>query len=398
MGDTGGGRSSVVLGDDEEEVFGKIKRTVEASRASAQKDPADEDPPDEDFPDDDEPPLLSADEVDAAWEMEPAPAEGASAVESVADDPARAGGWRRGAAAALDLGVSLAALGVAVLVSELLWLRSGGQVSAPLWLLAAVFAGAGWTHTLVGEGLCGGATLGKRALGLRVAVPGGGALPVWRVALRRLCLDTLLVALAAVARWFTMVRQHGRIPAGGPVGLDASDAAVFCAFFLNLVVLAALARRFDPRRRFPHDWVAGLSVVCDGDAEAGAGAAAGSGGRRVAAPVGAVRPRWDDETAEVASSRPWDGRKWRLDPAAAAKAADAAEARRGPLERLVERVVAWGEPARSKTAGEGAVPTAWKDVPLPARRRRPGAVARLADRLVAWSEGEPRTPDGGAGN
>ena len=226
MGDTGGGRSSVVLGDDEEEVFGKIKRTVEASRASAQKDPADEDPPDEDFPDDDEPPLLSADEVDAAWEMEPAPAEGASAVESVADDPARAGGWRRGAAAALDLGVSLAALGVAVLVSELLWLRSGGQVSAPLWLLAAVFAGAGWTHTLVGEGLCGGATLGKRALGLRVAVPGGGALPVWRVALRRLCLDALgrgaggggaLVHDGPAARSHSRGRSRGsgRIGCGG---------------------------------------------------------------------------------------------------------------------------------------------------------------------------------------
>lgn len=296
----------------------------------------------------------------------------------------RAGVWRRTAAAALDAGVSLVAAGVVLLVSELLWLRSDGAVSVPVWVPVLVFFGAGWAHTLVGEGLCDGVTLGKRALGLRVV--GGGGFPpaLWRVAARRACLDAVVLVVTALALWLTMVRQYGGLPQGAPVEMDGSDAVVFCAFFVNLVVLLAFARRFDPQQRFPHDSLAELAVIIPEPAVDGPG----SGGRRVAAPVGAARPRWDEETAEVAPVRPWDGRKWRPDPEAAHKAAEREGARMGPVSRLIERVVAWGggsgPAAGEKAAGEGAKAAS----SVPGGDRRVEFVNRLADRVVAWSEGE----------
>ena len=307
-----------------------------------------------------------------------------------------AGVWPRAAAALLDAAVSLAAAGVVVLVSELLWLRSDGAVSVPVWVPVVVFFAVGWAHTLFGEGLCAGVTLGKRALRLRV-VGGGGADPVlWRVAARRVCLDVVVMAVAALALWLTMVRQYGGLPAGAPVDLDASDAVVFCAFFANLVVLLALGRRLDPQRRFPHDSLAGLAVLRTVALAAGegAGAGAGVGRRRVAAPVGAVSARWTEETAEVAPVRPWDGREWRPDPAAAGRVVARERARMGPASRLIERVVAWGQgsaasPVKDADVGseEGSRPSG--------RGRRSGVVNRLADRVVAWSEGEPGPASGG---
>ncbi|MDE2907395.1 MAG: RDD family protein [Acidobacteriota bacterium] len=306
----------------------------------------------------------------AAWGLSP-----------LAKPVVRAGVWRRTAAAVLDAGVSLVAAGVVLLVSELLWLRSAGAVSAPVWVPVLVFFGGGWAHTLVGEGLCNGVTLGKRALGLRVV--GGGGFPpaLWRVAVRRACLDAVVLVVTALALWLTMVRQYGGLPQGTPVDMDGSDAAVFCAFFVNLAVLLALARRFDPKRRFPHDSLAELAVIIPEPAGGGAAAGSGSPGRRVAAPVGVVRPRWDKETAEVAPVRPWDARKWRPDPAAAKKAAERARARMGPVSRLIEWVVARGG---GSGAGEGAKAAS----SAPGGGRRVGFVNRLADRLVAWSEGE----------
>ena len=328
---------------------------------------------------------------DEAWEASVAPARVPVAAKAVP-----AGVPRRLAAALLDAGLSLAAAGVVLLVSELLWLRSQGAVSVPVWAPVLVFFAAGWAHTLAGEGLCAGATLGKRALGLRVVGGGGHEPALWRVAARRACLDAVVLVVTALALWLTMVRQYGGLPPGTPVDLDGSDVAVFCAFFVNLVVLLALGRRFDPKRRFPHDSLAGLAVVRTAAADVGKGPAAGSGRRRVAAPVGVVRPRWDEETAEVAPARPWDGRRWRPDPAAAAKAAERERARMGPVSRLIERAVAWGQgsvaafPAKAADAG-----------PEEASRRsgggrRVGVVNRLADRVVAWSEGETGPPSGGA--
>ena len=319
----------------------------------------------------------------AAWEL---PAIAASVPAAAKALPA--GVARRGAAALLDAGVSLAAAGLVLLVSELLWLRSRGAVSVPVWAPVLVFFAAGWAHALVGEALCGGATLGKRALGLRV-VGGGGQEPVlWRVAVRRACLDAVVLAVTALALWLTMVRQYGGLPPGAPVDLDGSDVAVFCAFFVNLVVLLALGRRLDPKRRFPHDSLAGLAVVCAAAADAGKGPAAGSGRRRVAAPVGVVRSRWDDETAEVVPARPWDGRKWRADPAAAAKAAERERERMGAVSRLIERVVAWGQGRAAPPAKvAGAGPTAAAHA-SGAGRRGVGVINRLADRVVAWSEGD----------
>ena len=388
MSGDGGDQGEVVLGDEERQQF---ETAVDTVRRAAELD---------------EPPALTAEDgvsgaedgdegahaeaVDpdalddpAAWEL---PAADSS---PVAGKPVPAGLWRRIAAAVLDAGVSLAAAGVALLVSELLWLRSGGEVSVPVWVPVLVFFAVGWTHTLAGEGLCAGVTLGKRVLRLRVAGGGGREPALWRVAVRRACLEAVVLAVAALALWFTMVRQYGGLPPGTPVELDGSDAAVFCAFFVNLAVLLALARRFDPQRRFPHDSLAGLAVVCSGGPRA---AGAGSSGRRVAAPVGVVRPRWDDETAEVAPERPWDGRRWRPDPAAAAKAADRERARMGPASRLIDRAVAWGQGAVAAPAAKVGDAESKAASPGSGGRGRVGLVSRLADRVVAWSEGETGPP------
>ena len=388
MSGDGGEQGEVVLGDEERQQF---ETAVDTARRVAELD---------------EPPALTAEDgvsgaedgdkgahaeaVDpdalddpAAWEL---PAADSS---PVAGKPVPAGPWRRIAAAVLDVGVSLAAAGVALLVSELLWLRSGGEVSAPVWVPVLVFFAVGWTHTLAGEGLCAGVTLGKRVLRLRVAGGGGREPALWRVAVRRACLEAVVLAVAALALWFTMVRQYGGLPPGTPVELDGSDAAVFCAFFVNLAVLLALARRFHPQRRFPHDSLAGLVVVCSG----GPGAAgAGSSGRRVAAPVGVVRPRWDDETAEVVPERPWDGRRWRPDPAAAAKAAERERARMGPVSRLIDSAVAWGQGAVAAPAAKVGDAESKAASPGSGGGGRVGLVNRLADRVVAWSEGETGSP------
>ena len=335
----------------------------------------------------------------AAWELA-ADSPSASAVSRAPAaelQTAEAGALLRAAAALLDAGLSLAAAGLALLVSELLWLRSEGAVSAPVWVPVLVFFAAGWTHTLAGEGLCAGVTAGKRALGLRVVGADGAEPALWRVAARRACLDALVLAVTVLALWLTMVRQYGGLPPGTPVEMDGSDVAIFCAFFVNLLVLLALGCCFDPQRRFPHDRLAGLGVVRSGDGVVQVGAAAGSGGRRVAAPVGAVRSRWDDETAEVAPARPWDGQRWRPDPAAAAAAEECRWERLGPVSRWIERVVAWGqgtEPAVSAQDASAGV----KEVRWSGEGRRIGivnVVNRIADRVVAWSEGETRRSSGG---
>ncbi|MCY4635156.1 MAG: RDD family protein [Acidobacteria bacterium] len=217
MSGDGNEQGEVVLGDEERQQF---ETAVDTVRRAAELD---------------EPPALTAEDgvsggedgdeaahaeaVDpdalddpAAWEL---PAADSS---PVAGKPVPAGLWRRIAAAVLDAGVSLAAAGVALLVSELLWLRSGGEVSAPVWVPVLVFFAVGWTHTLAGEGLCAGVTLGKRVLRLRVAGGGGREPALWRVAVRRACLEAVVLAVAALALWFTMVRQYRGAAAGDAGG------------------------------------------------------------------------------------------------------------------------------------------------------------------------------------
>lgn len=389
MCENAGEQGEVVIGEREKAHF---ETAVTSARRSADADRHPELTAGDGSPGEVEEALAQVPDDRAAWEL---PAIAASL--PAAAKAAPAGVPRRAAAALLDAGASLGAAGLALLVSELLWLRSQGAVSVPVWAPVLVFFAAGWAHTLAGEGLCAGATLGKRALGLRVVGGGGQEPALWRVAARRACLDAAVLVVTALALWLTMVRQYGGLPPGTPGDLDGSDVAVFCAFFVNLLVLLAFARRFDPKRRFPHDSLAGLAVVRTAAADAGKGPAAGSGRRRVAAPVGVVPPRWDEETAEVAPARPWDGRKWPPDPAAAAKAAERARARMGPVSRLIERAVAWGQgsvaapPVKAAAAGPEAAG------PEEASRgsgagRRVGVISRLADRLVAWSEGETGPP------
>lgn len=386
MSGDGGEQGGVVLGDEERQQF---ETAMDTARRAAELD---------------EPPALTAEDGVSGEEDEDEEAEAEALDPNALDDPAAwelpaalaapaakkavaAGAPRRLAAALLDAGVSLAAAGVGLLVSELLWLRSEGAVSVPVWVPVLVFFAAGWAHALVGEGLCGGVTLGKRALGLRVVGPGGVEPALWRVAVRRAGLDAVVLVVATLALWFTMVRQYGGLPSGTPVQLDGSDVAVFCAFFVNLVVVLALARQFDPQRRFPHDSLAGLAVVCSGSPRAAGGAAAGSSGRRVAAAVGVVRPRWDDETAEVAPERPWDGRRWRPDPAGAAKAVERERERMGPVSRLIDRAVAWGQGAVAAPAAKVGNAESRAASPGSGGGGRVALLNRLADRVVAWSEG-----------
>ena len=389
MSGNAGGQADPLLTDEEEQDFQTALKARRSADVDAHPALTDEDP---EAAGEDSGGVAERvlEQDDDAWET-PVP----SARVPVAAKTVLPGVPRRLAAALLDAGVSLVAAGLVLLVSELLWLRSDGAVSVPVWVPVLVFFGAGWAHTLAGEGVFGGVTLGKCALGLRVVGGGGQAPALWRVAARRACLDAVVLVVAALALWLTMVRQYGGLPPGTPVDLDGSDAAVFCAFFVNLVVLLAFARRFDPKRRFPHDSLAGLAVVCTAAADARASAAVGSGGRRVAAPVGVVSSRWTEETAEVAPARPWDRRKWRPDPAVAAKAAERERARMGPVSRLIERAVAWGQgsvaapPAKAAAAGPEEASRA------SGGGRRVGAINRLADRVVAWSEGETGPPSRG---
>ena len=143
------------LSDDERRVFQDLRARVDAGRQSAA----------------DVPPVLSdlsPDEADEAWEAsledpvadesEPASAQ----VASVSSGPpgfAVASVWRRAGAAAIDAACSIVIVGLVTVVSEVLWLRSGGRVSAPVSALAALFVLSGWVHVFVGEALFGGATL-----------------------------------------------------------------------------------------------------------------------------------------------------------------------------------------------------------------------------------------------
>ena len=377
---------------DESDVFEDMRAGVEASRQSGTE----------------RPPVLSSefspDDTDEAWEasvedafsdaVDPASAPVGTAFPGLVPAPV----WRRAAAAALDAVCSLLVVGLVAVVSEVLWLRSGGQVSAPVSALAALFVLAGWVHAFAGEALSGGATLGKRALGLRVVGHGDGAPAVWRVVVRRLVLDGQALVVAALALWFTMVRQHRGLADTTPVALDRSDATVFLAFLLNLVVLVVLLRHFDPQRRFLHDRLAGLQVVWPEGA--GGQAALRSGGRRVAAPVGRRSVVWDNEAVGVVAPRPWEGVEWRPDPVAAAVAAARRRERRGRFAGLLDRVVGWAEGKKPAAPACASGMLASSAAPV-GQRPLPGVVARSVDWLVAWWEGEqtrpaPEKPDDGS--
>ena len=342
---------------------------------------------------------LSPEDDDEAWEIptDPVPA-------PVSPPPGafiEASLWRRGGAALVDAGCSLGVTGLAAAVSELLWWRSGGQVSAPVPALAALFFVAGWTHSVVGEGLCGGATLGKRWAALRVVDRRGRKPRVGWVLLRRLALDAVGLGIASLALWLTMVRQYGGLLDAAPVALERGDLAVFCAFAVNLLVLLGLAGRLDPQRRLPHDWLAGLCVA-EADSLAvpspSVPAGASAGGRRVAGPVGAALPVWDAESVGVVRLRPWEGRKAPPDPAGADAALKRRRDRAGSVARVVDGLVDWAGrrgAAASRSAASGPAAAGSAALPSgPPGRRGGGAVARAADALVSWWEGDR---DGGSG-
>lgn len=368
------------LSADEDRQFDAMRSGVAAQRRAALSDP----------------PELSAAEADAAWEAElDRPDEEPEAARTVAA-PVRAGPreapvWRRLLAVLVDAACSAAPVAVAAGVSELLWLRSQGAVSVPLSALAALFVLVGWTHTLAGEASAGGATLGKRAAGLRVVDAGGERPAASRVVLRRFGLDVLVFVLVALALWFTMVRQHGGLVDDAVSAFAFSDFLVFAAFLVNLAVVLLFVRHLDPQGRFPHDRLAGLYVVVgegrwgmDGAGSAEAGRPAG---RHVEAPIGAGRVSWDAESMSVVVPRPWDGRRWYPDLQAAAAAESRRRESAGRVERFLYRLELWVEGVRPPAASS-------RESAAPAPSCSPSRLMRALDALVSRSDQSGRTRDG----
>ncbi|MBM3988834.1 MAG: RDD family protein [Planctomycetes bacterium] len=179
--------------------------------------------------------------------LAPVPAQGAA----LPHEPRAAASLpRRAAAAGLDLLVvgtlaklaSLAAtrVGWPEPPDALHWhLRSLATLSVPIWL-----------YLTLGEALPGSATLGKRALGLRVVDTYGGRLPLGRTALRALLkLGPLLLAQVACA-YPTPITELGTAPM--PRLLVAAYAA------LGLYVATAM---MSLKKQSVHDWATSSYVI-----------------------------------------------------------------------------------------------------------------------------------------
>ena len=68
----------------------------------------------------------------------------------------------------------------------------------------------------------------------------------------------------------------------------------------------------------------------------------------------------------------------------------------GPVSRLIERAVAWGQGSVAASPVKAAAAGPEEASRRSGGGRRVGAINRLADRVVAWSEGETGPPSRGA--
>ena len=138
---------------------------------------------------------------------------------------------------------------------------SEGQLGVPLLVQLAFVLVVPWVHAVLGEGLWGGATIGKRLVALRVVVADGSVVGPVRALLRRLTLDLVLASVLALGVWLAVVRRHGFRPALPLPPLVLGDYLVSLAFVANLFVFLLLCRALDRVGRFPHDWLVGAAVV-----------------------------------------------------------------------------------------------------------------------------------------
>jgi uncharacterized RDD family membrane protein YckC len=157
---------------------------------------------------------------------------------------------RRAAAAALDLLV----VGTLATLASLAASRAGWSEPADAfhWHLRslATLSLPAWLYFTLGEGLPGSASLGKRALGLRVVDTYGGRLPPARAALRALLkLGPLLLAQVACA-YPTPSTELGTTPM--PRLLFAAYAA------LGLYVATAM---MSLKKQSVHDWATSACVI-----------------------------------------------------------------------------------------------------------------------------------------
>jgi uncharacterized RDD family membrane protein YckC len=176
--------------------------------------------------------------------------------------PGSSPGWRRVAAFAVDYGVILAYLGLLALAGALG--RAVGalptEVTTPAGRVVAQLVGfavltlpvtlwfAGW------EAGRGGATPGKRVLGLRVVTTGGQRLGWPRSLLRTVLKFTVPWELAHTAVWNLLAW-----PGDGGSAVDTVLLGV-----ANAVIAVDLVSLFVGTRRTPYDRIAGTVVAATG--------------------------------------------------------------------------------------------------------------------------------------
>ena len=180
----------------------------------------------------------------------------------IGSPPRTSQGWRRVAAFAVDYGVILVYLGVLALVGVLG--RAAGvlpaEVTTPAGRVAAQLAGiavltlpvtlwfAGW------EAGPGGATPGKRVLGLRVVTTGGERLGWPRSLLRTALKFTVPWELAHTAVWNLLAW-----PGGGGSVVDTVLLGV-----ANAIIVVDVVSLFVGTRRTPYDRITGTVVATTG--------------------------------------------------------------------------------------------------------------------------------------
>ncbi len=172
----------------------------------------------------------------------------------------RPGFFRRIAALLIDYALILGWMAVVALISAGIALASGGYANWLAWgtgvaqlLGFVVLVLPVGIYLFVTESSARQATVGKRALKLTVVVADGSRPPAWRILVRTI-IKLLPWEIAHFFVWHTVaaVSGDGVFPSWLIVGLVVADI---------LPVAYVLTVLLEPRRRGPHDLVAGTRVV-----------------------------------------------------------------------------------------------------------------------------------------
>ena len=172
----------------------------------------------------------------------------------------RPGFFRRIAALLIDYALILGWMAVVALISAGIALASGGYANWLAWgtgvaqlLGFVVLVLPVGIYLFVTESSARQATVGKRALKLMVVAADGSRPPAWRILVRTI-IKLLPWEIAHFFVWHTVaaVSGDGVFPSWLIVGLVVADI---------LPVAYVLTVLLEPRRRGPHDLVAGTRVV-----------------------------------------------------------------------------------------------------------------------------------------